>query len=47
MGVWEQVDDLRANWAEDKRWRPEIAPADRARLYAGWQKAVTRTFDWA
>jgi glycerol kinase len=47
VGVWQRVDDLRANWAEDRRWQPQITPAERERLYAGWQKAVTRTFDWA
>ena len=46
VGVWERVDDLRANWAEDRRWQPESSAAERERLYAGWQKAVTRTFDW-
>ncbi len=45
-GLWSKVDDLRANWAKDKEWRPQM-PADvQDKLYRGWLRAVTRTFDW-
>jgi glycerol kinase len=30
----------------DKRWKPSIEASQRAKLYSGWKKAVTRTFDW-
>ena len=43
---WELPDDIVANWAIDKRWQPSMAPAERDRLYALWNKAVTRSFDW-
>ncbi len=46
VGAWDRLDDLRANWGEDRRWEPAMAEAERARLYAGWQKAVARSFDW-
>jgi glycerol kinase len=46
VGFWEKVDDLRANWGQDKAWQPQMEAAQRERLYAGWKKAVTRTFDW-
>jgi len=46
VGAWAHVDDLRANWGEDRRWTPRMDSAERERLYAGWQKAVTRTLDW-
>jgi glycerol kinase len=46
VGVWDRLDDLRANWGEDRRWEPAMPEAERARLYAGWQKAVQRSFDW-
>ncbi len=45
-GFWASEDDLRANWAEDKRWNPQMDEATRAALYKEWKKAVTRTFDW-
>ena len=38
---------MRANWAEDKRWEPQMdAPRARAEYYRNWKKAVTKTFDW-
>jgi glycerol kinase len=46
VGFWDSEDDIRTNWAEDKRWTPSMDAAEREKLYAGWQKAVTRTFDW-
>ena len=46
VGVWRQVDDLRAHWGQDRAWQPAMPAHDRDRLYRGWLKAVTRTFDW-
>jgi len=46
VGFWKTVEELRANWQKDKEWHPEMDAAERADLYAGWKKAVTRTFDW-
>jgi glycerol kinase len=43
---WDSTDDIVANWAFDKLWRPSMEPAERDRLYACWNKAVTRSFDW-
>jgi glycerol kinase len=45
-GLWDNVDDLRQNWIEDKRWNPSMDDAQREELYRYWKKAVTRTFDW-
>jgi glycerol kinase len=45
-GFWNEVEDLRENWAEDKRWNASMADDKRAELYANWKRAVTRTFDW-
>ncbi len=46
VGYWEKKEELIANWQMDRHWEPAILPEQRARLYAGWKKAVTRTFDW-
>lgn len=46
VGFWQDFDELRANWGLDKAWSPQMESEERARLYAGWKKAVTRTFDW-
>jgi glycerol kinase len=45
-GFWASEDDLRNNWAEDKRWEPQMDSAKRDEYYTYWKKAVTRTFDW-
>ena len=45
-GFWESQDDLRENWAEDKRWEPKMDTDTRDEYYRYWKKAVTRTFDW-
>lgn len=46
VGVWADLDELRAMWHEDERWEPQIDEAERERRMARWRKAVTRTFDW-
>ena len=46
VGFWAKVEDLRENWGKDKEWVPQMDAAERAKLYKGWKKAVTRTFDW-
>ncbi len=45
-GFWNSTDDLKQNWLEDKRWDPQWSDDQRAKGYAGWQKAVQRTLDW-
>jgi glycerol kinase len=40
------LDELRANWAVDHEWKPNLAEAQREVLYRQWRKAVTRSFDW-
>ncbi len=46
VGYWSGAEEIRQNWAVDKRWAPAMQEAERSRLYASWQKAVTRSFDW-
>src|SRR5689334_7093808 len=46
VGFWQSEDDIRNNWAEDKRWDPQMDAAHRAKKYAQWKKAVTKSFDW-
>jgi glycerol kinase len=46
VGFWKEVDDLRENWLEDKRWNPALDQAEVQKEYGFWKKAVTRTFDW-
>ena len=45
-GFWNEIEDLRENWVEDKRWEPTMDSEKRDEYYTYWKKAVTRTFDW-
>ena len=46
VGFWKDYDELRTNWAREKEWQPAMDVDLRKKLYSGWKKAVTRTFDW-
>jgi len=46
VGFWKDYDELRTNWGKDKGWKPQMEATKREALYAGWKRAVTRTFDW-
>jgi glycerol kinase len=45
-GFWQNTDELKQNWNEDKRWAPRWGDEQREAGYAGWKKAVDRTLDW-
>ncbi|GAB3616183.1 glycerol kinase GlpK [Okibacterium endophyticum] len=46
VGFWANLDELRANWQEDKRWEPSMDADERDRQLRLWKKAVTKSFDW-
>ncbi len=46
VGFWQNLDELTSNWGRERKWTPSMDDETRARLYAKWKKAVTRTFDW-
>jgi glycerol kinase len=46
VGFWDDLDELRANWREDRRWLPRMSETERERRIRVWRKAVSRTFDW-
>ncbi len=45
-GVWKGLDELRAQWRADRTWEPRWSVERREQAYAGWKKAVERTFNW-
>jgi glycerol kinase len=45
-GFWNNEDELRENWIEDKRWEPKMDQNARETAYHFWKKAVERTFGW-
>ncbi|MBE6031929.1 MAG: glycerol kinase GlpK [Clostridiales bacterium] len=46
VGFWKDKDEVKANWAEDKRFHPEMKDEIRQPLLAGWQKAVGKAGHW-
>ncbi|PZG14358.1 glycerol kinase GlpK [Nonomuraea aridisoli] len=47
VGFWRDTDELRAHWAQDRRWEPTWTKDQREKAYAGWKKAITKAFDWS
>ena len=47
VGYWENLDDLRKNWAIANTWKPNMSVDTRTKMRAQWKKAVTKSFDWA
>jgi len=45
-GVWSDLDEIRAMWAEDLRWSPMIVESERSRLHARWRQALDRSLGW-
>ncbi|MGH3871586.1 MAG: glycerol kinase GlpK [Pseudonocardiaceae bacterium] len=45
VGFWSEQ-EIRANWAADRQWDPQMDPQQREALYAQWRKAVSRTLNW-
>ncbi|MBN7792449.1 glycerol kinase GlpK [Microbacterium esteraromaticum] len=46
VGFWKGLDDLSANWQEDRRWEPAMDTDERDRQLRNWRKAVTKSMDW-
>src|SRR5262249_36785143 len=46
VGYFESLKELRANWAVDHTWKPNLKNGQRDKMYMLWKRAVTRSFDW-
>jgi glycerol kinase len=46
VGYFKDLKDLRANWAVDHTWTPNLKNGKRDEMYKLWKRAVTRSFDW-
>jgi glycerol kinase len=44
VGFWQSLDALRSNWKADRQWEPGWTNDQRETTYAGWKKAVEKTF---
>jgi glycerol kinase len=45
-GFWTDKSDVTANWKLDQKFEPTLDGPARNKLYAGWEKAVSRAKDW-
>ncbi len=46
VGLFADLADVAAVWAQERRWAPTMAEEDVAERYRQWCKAVDRTLDW-
>ncbi|OJX63443.1 MAG: glycerol kinase [Micrococcales bacterium 73-13] len=46
VGVWDGLDELRANWREGARFLPRMPVEERDRRVARWHRAVERSLGW-
>lgn len=46
IGFWQDLESLRENWQVDRLWHPQWSEEARAEGFAGWKKAVERTYHW-
>ena len=46
VGYFSDLKDLRANWAVDRTWNPNLDDGRRGEMYERWKRAVTRSLDW-
>jgi glycerol kinase len=46
VNYWSCLDELKGNWTAARTWEPRMGRAERKRQIDGWEKAVSRTFDW-
>ena len=47
VGYWENIEDVRANWALSRTFHADMTDEKRRHLLKGWKKAVSRAFEWA
>jgi glycerol kinase len=47
VGYWTSREEIARNWAADRRFVPQLDPARREELFAGWRRAVARATGWA
>ena len=46
VGYWKNTGEIKANWAVDRSFSPDIAEDERVRRVKGWKKAVRCTEGW-
>ena len=47
IGIWTSTETLRNKWVAQNAWQPSMELSKRNALYAGWRKALERSYLWA
>ena len=47
VGYWKSLEDIRSNWAVDRRFEPSMEEPIRSKRIRGWKKAVACCEGWA
>ena len=47
VGFFKNVEEIAAHWRAARRFEPAMEESERARLIAGWEKAVEKSLGWA
>jgi glycerol kinase len=46
VGFFGSLDDIASQWRAERRFTPQMAETERARLVASWEKAVEKSLGW-
>lgn len=46
VGYWENLEDLKKNWAIQHRWNSQMDDSKRSHMKKQWKKAVSKSFNW-
>ena len=46
VGYWNDIEELKAQWSEDRTFRPEMKESEVQTLIENWHKAVSRSQNW-
>lgn len=46
VGFWKDTNELRSNWAEDRRFDSLVSEEKRETAYKGWKKAIEKSKGW-
>jgi len=46
VSFWESIDEIRGQWAIDRKFEKKIDDREKAKLISGWEKAVLRAKAW-
>ncbi len=47
VGYWQDQDEIAANWKMERRFEPQMTPAERHARLEVWQRAIERSAHWA